>query len=69
MLLRIYVRCLNNKMNILRLRDTMWGNVCAPNKITCSVQSHLTMATKDGAQVENHLMHVHTQPEGIAYLV
>ena len=56
-------------MNMLRLRDTMWGNVCAPNKIICSVQSHLTMATKDGAQVENHLMHVHTQPEGIAYLV
>ena len=40
-----------------------WGVVRAPNAITRSAQSHLTTATKDGAQIERHLMRVHSQKE------
>ena len=48
---------------LLRLWDTNGGVVRAPNAISHSAQSHLTMATKDGAQIERHLMHVHSQKE------
>ena len=48
---------------LLRLRDTKWGVVCAPNSITRSVQSHLTTAAKDGVQIERHFMRIHSHKE------
>ena len=38
---------------------------CAPNAITRSAQSHLTVATKDEAQIERHLMRIHSQKEWV----
>ena len=37
--------------------------------ITRSAHLHQTKATKDGAQIERHLVRAYTQPEGIGYLV
>ena len=45
------------------LRDTVWGVFRAPNTITCSAQLHQTTATKDGAQIERHLVCTQSQKE------
>ena len=50
------------------LQDAKLGVVHAPNAITRSAQSHMTMATKDGVQ-NIEAFHVYAQPEGIGYLV
>ena len=47
----------------LRLRDTVWGVYRAPNAITHSAHLHQTMATKNGAQIESHIIHTHSQKE------
>ena len=49
----------------LRLRDTKWSVICTPNAITHSAQSHLTAATMDGAQIERHLIYVHSKKEQV----
>jgi len=35
----------------------------AQNMIAHSAHLHQTMATKDGAQIERHLVHTHSQKE------
>ena len=47
----------------LRLRDTVLGVFRAPNTITHSAHLHQTMVTKDGAQIERHIVHTHSQKE------
>ena len=37
-----------------------WGLFRAPNAITRSAQLHHTRATKDAAQIERHLMRIHS---------
>ena len=54
------------KLNWL-LWDTGWGVFCAQTAITHSAPLLQTIATKDGAQMERHL--VCTLPEEIGYLV
>jgi len=46
-----------------KLCDTVWGVFRAPNVITRSAHLHQTTATKDGAQIERHLVHTHSQKE------
>ena len=41
----------------------IWGMFRDQNVITRSVHLHQTTATKDGAQIERHLMHTHSQKE------
>ena len=55
-----------HRYRMLRLRDTKWGVVRAPNAITRSTKSHLTGPTKDEAQIERYLMRVHIQKEEVA---
>ena len=54
-----------NKLVVLgicvRWQDTVWGLFRAPNAITRSPQLHQTRATKDAAQIERHLMRMHSQ--------
>jgi len=46
-----------------RLRDTVWGVFRAQNAITRSAHLNRTTATKDGAQIERHLVRTHSQNE------
>ena len=45
------------------LRDTVWGVFRAQNAITRSAHLHQTSATKDGTQIERHLVRTHSQKE------
>ena len=45
----------------LRLWDTVLGVFRTQNAITHSDHLHQTMATKDGAQIERHLVRTHNQ--------
>ena len=51
-----------NRCN-LRLRDTVGGVFRAQSAITSGAHLHQTTATKNGAQIERHLVRTHSQKE------
>ena len=48
---------------LLRLRDTVWGMIRTQNMTARSAHLHQTTGTKDGAQIERHLVRTHSQKE------
>ena len=56
---------LKPRLHALRLLDTVGGVFRAQSVITRGAHLHQTTATKDGAQIERHLVHTHSWKEEV----